>query len=297
MAQGLSDVHVPVLREAVLKGLGLRPGGVYVDATLGLGGHAEAILQAEPPVGRLIGFEWDIDAAAMAAQRLAVFGGRFELVRASYVDLVPELDRLGVAGIDGLVADLGVSSLQLDQADRGFSFRSDQALDMRMDRSGSVTAARLVAELSEEKLADLFYHYGEERQARRIARFLARAREEEPVLTTGRLAAVVAAAVPRKFHPTKTHVATKVFQALRIAVNGELDNVTRLLAAAPTVLLPGARICMITFHSLEDRIVKQAFLQKPPYAAVGRRPVRPTDEEIEDNPRARSAKLRIAARA
>ncbi|WP_310600982.1 16S rRNA (cytosine(1402)-N(4))-methyltransferase RsmH [Desulfobulbus sp.] len=296
MAHDQNEVHVPVLRDAVLTYLGLRPGGIYVDATLGLGGHAEAILRATPPVGRLIGFEWDAEAAEMAARRLAGFGRRFALVRASYADLIPELDRLGVKGIDGLVADLGVSSLQLDRADRGFSFRSDNPLDMRMDRSRPLTAARLVAELSEEALADIFYYYGEERQARRIARFLVQAREEESVATTGRLAAVVAAAVPRKYHPPKVHVATKVFQALRIAVNGELDNVTRLLAEAPAAMLPGARICIITFHSLEDRIVKQAFAGNSAYAAISRRPVEPTGEEIENNPRARSAKLRVAAR-
>ncbi|MCL2790566.1 MAG: 16S rRNA (cytosine(1402)-N(4))-methyltransferase RsmH [Desulfobulbus sp.] len=296
MAQGQRDVHVPVLRDAVLKGLELQPGGVYVDATLGLGGHAEAILRFMPPVGRLIGFEWDADAAAMAAERLAVFGGRFDIVPASYVDLIPELDRLGIKEVDGLIADLGVSSLQLDRADRGFGFKNDSALDMRMDRSRPVTAVALVARLSEEELADIFYYYGEEQQARRIARFLVQARAEEPVVTTGRLAAIVAAAVPRRYHPPKVHVATKVFQALRIAVNQELDNVTRLLTEASTVLLSGARVCMITFHSLEDRIVKQVFARNPAYAAVSRRPIKPAPEEIERNPRARSAKLRIAAR-
>lgn len=297
MTQDQRDVHVPVLRDAVLKWLDPQSGGVYVDATLGLGGHAEAILRFMPPGGRLIGFEWDADAAAMAAERLALFGGRFDIVRASYVDLVLELDRLGVQGINGLVADFGVSSLQLDRADRGFGFKSDSALDMRMDRSRPVTAATLVADLSEEELADIFYYYGEERQARRIARFLAQARAEEPVTTTSRLASIVAAAVPRKYHPPKTHVATRVFQALRIAVNGELDNMTRLLTEAPLVLLPGARICMITFHSLEDRIVKQAFSRNPSYTVVSRGAIRPAAEEIENNPRARSAKLRIAARA
>jgi len=296
MAHDQHEAHIPVLPDAVLKHLGLRPGGVYVDATLGLGGHAEAILQVAPPVGRLIGFEWDADAAARAAQRLAGFGERFELVRASYADLVPELDQLGVREIDGLVADLGVSSLQLDQADRGFSFRGDNPLDMRMDRSRPMTAAMLVADLTEEALADIFFYYGEERQARRIARFLVQAREKEPVATTGQLAEVVAAAVPRKYHPPKVHVATKVFQALRIAVNQEMENVSRLLAEAPTVMLPGARICIITFHSLEDRIVKQAFAGNPAYTVVNRRPIGPTAEEIGRNPRARSAKLRVAVR-
>ena len=296
MSCSQTDVHVPVLRDEVLKWLNLRPGGVYVDGTLGLGGHAEAILEFMPPVGRLIGFEWDADAAAMATERLAMFDGRFDIVRTSYTDLVAELDRLGIQGIDGLIADFGVSSLQLDRADRGFGFKNDSALDMRMDRSRQVSAANLVTELSENELADIFYYYGEERQARRIARFLVQARSEEPVMTTGRLAAVVAAAVPRKYHPPKAHVATRVFQALRIAVNEELDNVIRLLTGASTVLLPGARICMITFHSLEDRIVKQAFSQDPSYEVISKRPVRPNAAEVERNPRARSAKLRVAVR-
>ena len=154
----------------------------------------------------------------------------------------------------------------------------------------------LVAQLSEEQLADIFYHYGEERQARRIARFLVEARFDEPIVTTGRLAAIVAAAVPRKYHPPKVHVATKVFQALRIAVNGELDNLTKLLTVAPEVLAKGARVCIITFHSLEDRMVKQAFLQNPAYAVLTKRPIKPTPAEMQENPRARSAKLRVAMR-
>jgi 16S rRNA (cytosine1402-N4)-methyltransferase len=296
MVQDHCAVHLPVLQDEVLDGLQPRPDGLYVDGTLGLGGHAQAILERTAPTGRLIGFEWDEDAAGKAAERLAPYTERLRIVHASYADLVPELASLSVGAIDGLIADLGVSSLQLDQADRGFSFRAESALDMRMDRRRPRTAADLVARLSEEQLADIFYHYGEERQARRIARFLIQARQEEPVATTARLAAIVAAAVPRKYHPAKVHVATKVFQALRIAVNGELDNLTRLLTTAPEVLKPGARICIITFHSLEDRIVKQAFAQNPAYRVVSKRPIEPSAGEIERNPRARSAKLRVAAR-
>lgn len=296
MSQDYNGEHVPVLRDEVIEGLMPRPGGLYVDGTLGLGGHAQAILEKASPTGRLIGFEWDGEAAKKAAARLSPYGERLRIVRASYADLVPELARLEEKAIDGLIADLGVSSLQLDQAERGFSFRAESALDMRMDRSRPLTAATLVARLSEEQLADIFYHYGEERQARRIARFLVQARQEEPVATTGRLAAIVAAAVPRKYHPPKVHVATKVFQALRIAVNGELDNLTRLLATAPEVLKSGARICIITFHSLEDRIVKQAFSGNPAYRMLARRPIEPSVQEVAGNPRARSAKLRIAVR-
>jgi len=291
-----SAIHIPVLQNEVLEWLQPKSDGLYVDGTLGLGGHTQAILEKTAPGGRVIGFEWDEDAAVKAGERLSGYADRLQIVRASYAALLPELEQLSVASVDGLIADLGVSSLQLDQAERGFSFRADNVLDMRMDRRGPRTAAMLVAQLSEEQLADIFYHYGEERQARRIARFLVEARFDEPIVTTGRLAAIVAAAVPRKYHPPKVHVATKVFQALRIAVNGELDNLTKLLTVAPEVLAKGARVCIITFHSLEDRMVKQAFLQNPAYAVLTKRPIKPTPAEMQENPRARSAKLRVAMR-
>ncbi len=289
------DIHIPVLLEEVLAGLAPVSGKCYVDGTLGLGGHTRAILERTAPAGRVIGFEWDEQAVA-AGPDMQGFGERFSLVHASYADLVEELGLLGIASIDGLIADLGVSSLQLDRPERGFSFRGDSAMDMRMDQRRPMDATTLVARASEEQLADIFYHYGEERQARRIARFLVQARQQEPVTTTGRLAAIVAEAVPRKYHPAKIHVATKVFQALRIAVNGELDNVSKLLATAPQVLASGARIGIITFHSLEDRIVKQAFQSNPAYRVVSKRPIEPSAEEMRANPRARSAKLRIAER-
>jgi len=289
-------LHVPVLQAEVLDWLQPRSNGLYVDGTLGLGGHTQALLERTAPAGRVIGFEWDEEAAGQAAARLSRYAERFRIVLASYTSLLPELDKLGIGRIDGLLADLGVSSLQLDQAERGFSFRADSTLDMRMDRRNPVTAADLIARLSEEQLADILYYYGEERQARRIARFLVKAREEEPVATTGRLAAVVAAAVPGKYHPHRVHVATKTFQALRIAVNGELDNLVQLLALAPEVLAPGARFCVITFHSLEDRMVKQAFKQNSAYAVLTKRPIEPSEAEVARNPRARSAKLRVASR-
>ncbi|NOQ46143.1 MAG: 16S rRNA (cytosine(1402)-N(4))-methyltransferase RsmH [Desulfobulbaceae bacterium] len=289
--------HVPVLAHEVLECLQLQGCGLYVDGTLGLGGHTSLILEGSVPRGRVIGFEWDIDASDLATKRLVAFGDRFQLVRASYAELLAELDRLNIAAIDGLLVDLGVSSLQLDSVGRGFSFKVDAPLDMRMDTEGSITAADLVQRLSEEELADIFFHYGEERQARRIARFVVEARGREPVLTTRQLADIVAVAVPRKYHPKKIHVATKTFQALRIAVNRELDNLTTLLADAPQVLRKGARVCIITFHSLEDRIVKKTFTENKAYQVVTRRPVIPTEEEINKNPRARSAKLRVADRA
>ncbi len=291
-----SAIHVPVLLNEVLVWLQPKANGLYVDGTLGLGGHTQALLEETAPTGKVIGFEWDADAAAKTEKRLSGASERLRIVRASYADLLPELEKLGVGRIDGLIADLGVSSLQLDHAERGFSFRSDSSLDMRMDQRNPVTAALLVEQLSEEQLADVFYHYGEERQARRIAHFLVKARQEEPVTTTGRLAAIIAAAVPRKYHPPKVHVATKVFQALRIAVNGELDNLTKLLTTAPQVLAKDARICIITFHSLEDRIVKQAFHSNPAYAVLSKRPIVASLKEVQQNPRARSAKLRVAVR-
>ena len=288
--------HVPVLRDEVLDWLQPRDGGLYVDGTLGLGGHTQAVLERSAPSGRVIGFEWDAEALARAQERLVPYRERLRIVHASYADLASALEKLNVGPVDGLLVDLGVSSLQLDDRDRGFSFRADAPLDMRMDRRRPVTAAGLVARLSEEQLADLFYHYGEERQARRIARFLVEAREAEPVTTTGRLAEIVAAAVPRKFHPQRIHVATRVFQALRIAVNTELDNLARLLVTAPAVLATGARIAIIAFHSLEDRMVKQAFAGNPAYRVLTRTPIEPQPAETQDNPRARSAKLRVAER-
>ena len=289
-------LHVPVLRDEVLDWLQPRDGGVYVDATLGLGGHASALLDRIGFAGRVIGFEWDEDAATRAATRLQPFGDRVVIVKKSYVSLLEELKRLGIQAIDGLVADFGVSSLQLDQSERGFSFKAEAALDMRMDTSAQVTAAMLVNQLSTEQLADIFFHYGEEWQARRVARYLVEARQQAPVETTVRLAAIVAAAIPKKYHPEKVHVATKVFQALRIAVNKELANVRELLTAAPSVLVKGGRIAAITFHSVEDRVVKQALSGNPLLKSVTRRPVVASQEELQRNPRARSAKLRVAER-
>ncbi|MDO5673347.1 MAG: 16S rRNA (cytosine(1402)-N(4))-methyltransferase RsmH [bacterium] len=287
---------MPVLLEEALEWLQPADGGLYVDATLGLGGHGRAILEAAAPGGRLIGFEWDSQAAQLAGENLVAFADRLQIVPLSYIELEKELARLHIEAVDGLIADLGVSSLQLDRPERGFSFLSDAPLDMRMDRSRQMDAAGLLATLSEEQLADLFYYYGEERQARRIARHLAQAREQEALSTTKQLARLVAAAVPRKYHPRRVHVATKVFQALRIAVNGELDNIRALLAQAPAVLRPGGRIAVITFHSLEDRLVKQAFEHNPMLQPLHKKPLEPHADETRRNPRARSAKMRVAQR-
>jgi len=289
-----AELHIPVMYDEVLASLQPENGRVYVDATLGLGGHTEAVLKASAPNGRVIGFEWDNEAAVPAAGRLQPFGDRVTIIHASYADMVAELTGLGVESVDGILADLGVSSLQLDRSERGFSFRKDAPVDMRMNTESAIDAAAILAGATENELADIFYHYGEERQARRIAAHLCKARANFRIRTTRQLADLVAEAVPRRFHPEKIHVATRVFQALRIAVNRELDNLVRLLADGPDFLRPGAAFCIITFHSLEDRIVKQAFRRDGRLRPV--KPVRPTKEEVATNPRARSATLRCAVR-
>jgi len=296
MADNASDLHLPVMVEEVLACLQPKSGKLYVDGTLGLGGHSSAILEKTAPAGRVIGFEWDNEAAPLAAERLRVFGDRIEVVRASYADLLDELEKIGVEAIDGLLVDLGVSSLQFDRGERGFSFQVDAPLDMRMNQDGQVTAADIIKNSREEDLADILYHYGEERQARRIARFICEARDKAQITTTLQLAELVKRAVPRRFHPDKIHMATRTFQALRIAVNRELDNLVRLLEDAPKVLQPGARLCVITFHSLEDRIVKQAFRKHDQLKVLTKKPIEPTAAEIKTNPRARSARLRGAVR-
>jgi len=226
---------------------------------------------------------------------LAEFGDRLQLVQRSYADVLEQCRALGVEQqVNGIIADLGVSSLQLDSPERGFSFKADAPLDMRMGTSLQVTAAQLVNTLKKDELADIFYNYGEERQARRIAKFIVEARLEGSIKSTRELAEIVYRSIPVKYHPKKIHVATKVFQALRIAVNREFDNLVKLLSDAPQLLVPGARICIITFHSLEDRIVKQAFRNNPAYRVLTKKPIQPTAAEIKNNPRSRSAKLRVA---
>ena len=296
MAEATGDDHVSVLVDEVIAYLQPVSGGIYVDGTLGLGGHARRILDACAPDGQVIGFEWDEQASALARQRLLSYGDRLRIVAESYAGLATGLAGQGVMAARGLVLDLGVSSLQLDRAGRGFSFQVDAPLDMRMDLRLKETAAQLIARLPAEALADIFYNFGEERQSRRIAARLVEARQQQPVATTRQLAEIVAAAIPKRFHPPGIHVATRVFQALRIAVNRELDNLVKVLAEAPSVLVPGARLCVITFHSLEDRIVKQAFAGSRDYRLVTRKPVAPGREEVLANPRARSAKLRVAER-
>jgi|RhiMetdeSRZDD1v2_1073273.scaffolds.fasta_scaffold07713_12 16S rRNA (cytosine1402-N4)-methyltransferase len=296
--------HVPVMTAEVLQFLRPERGGLFVDCTVGLGGHARAILEAGAT--RLIGLDRDPDALAIARETLAPFGDRVRLVHADYRAIDEVLDRERVDRIDGALADLGVSSLQFDAPGRGFSFQRDEPLDMRMDRSGGESAADLVARSTERELADAIFQYGEERFSRRIARAIVEARTGAPVQTTGQLASIVRRAIPlRHSRPGRRSMridpATRTFQALRIWVNQELEGLDRFLEAVVRRLRGGARLVVITFHSLEDRIVKHTLraLERREDAAVKvltKKPVVPTDEEVQRNPRARSAKLRAAER-
>ena len=287
-------MHQSVLLEEVIKVLAPTSGGIYVDTNLGLGGHAERILQESAPDGRLIGFEWDQEAMAMARTRLSSFGSRVEFVASNFANMPQRLKELGISHVDGILCDLGLSSYQLDASRRGFTFKGSQPLDMRMDSQAGQTASDLLHRATEEELADIFYYFGEERQARRIASSIAENRKTCRLDTTDQLVKIVEQAIPRKFHPKKIHVATKVFQALRIAVNHELENLIELLRFAPELLQIDARFCVISFHSLEDRLVKRAFGESLILETVTKRPIVANENEVLINNRARSAKLRVA---
>jgi 16S rRNA (cytosine1402-N4)-methyltransferase len=291
-------IHVPVMTAEVVEFLRPADGGLFVDCTVGLGGHSRALLEAGAT--RIIGLDRDLDALARARATLAPWGDRVELVHADYRAIDEVLDRRQIDRVDGALADLGVSSMQFDEPGRGFSFQRDEPLDMRMDRSRGDTAADLVARSSERELADAIFQYGEERMSRRIARAIVEARDQAPIDTTGRLAAIVRRAQPRRGY-TRIDPATRTFQALRIWVNQELDGLDRFVEAAARRLRSGARLVVIAFHSLEDRIVKhtlRALQQRDGLVGVlTKKPMVPRDEEVERNPRARSAKLRAAERA
>jgi 16S rRNA (cytosine1402-N4)-methyltransferase len=297
----------------VVSSLKCSPGGVYVDGTVGGGGHAAHILEASAPDGRVIGMDVDGDALVEAAARLKPYGDRVTLIRENFRAMRPALDGLGVGLVDGVVLDLGVSSYQLERAQRGFSFRFDAPLDMRMDTRRPLTAHDLVNGLSAEELERIFREYGEEKDARRVARAIVKERGARPIATTGALAEVVSRAV-RPDRGRAIHPATKVFQALRMAVNEELENLTHGLNGAIESLKSGGRLVVISFHSLEDRIVKNAFRLSsavcvcPPRSPKcvcgvnpllrlpGRRALKPSLDEVGENPRARSARLRVAER-
>lgn len=288
------QIHRSVLLDECLHFLDPQPGGLYVDGTLGLGGHSEGILARSGPDGRVIAFEWDASAIERSTVRLQPYAARLAVIRRNFAELAVGLDELGVREIDGLLIDIGLSSLQLDIGERGFSFQRDEILDMRMDNRRKSSAREILAGCSEQELADIFFYYGEERQARPIAAAICRYRAGQKIETTGQLVSIVAQAVPRRFHPKKIHVATKVFQALRIAVNTELENLATILDDGVRYLKPGAKFCVISFHSLEDRIVKRKFAGNDLLDVLTTKPVTPSAEEVAANPRSRSARLRVA---
>jgi len=303
--------HVPVLLHECLEGLRIKPNGIYVDGTLGRGGHAREIAK-KLDKGRLIAIDRDAVAIEKASESLSEYNNKLTLIHGNFGDLSGLLDENDVEEVDGMLFDLGVSSPQLDDAGRGFSYSCDAPLDMRMDRRDEMTARDAVNRWPEEKLRDVFYKYGEERYARSIARAIVSKREEAPIETTLGLSGVIVSAVPAAARREAQHPSKRCFQALRIAVNDELGSIQRMLDSAPERLNTGGRLCVISFHSLEDRLVKNAFAARvgkctcpkdfpvcvcnaaPELNVITRKPIIPGAMEVSANPRARSAKLRIA---
>lgn len=289
--------HTPVLLEEVIELLRCGPGGIFIDATVGEGGHAAAILERTGPAGLLVGIDQDPEAIRAAAEKLAPFGTRVKLYEASFRRL-GELVTEFAGKVDGVLFDLGVSSRQLDQVERGFTYQEDAPLDMRMSPALRLTAADLVNNLPERELANIIYRYGEERWGSRIARFIVEARRRRPISSTAELVEIIKAAIPAGARRTGPHPAKRTFQALRIAVNDELGALKEGLGQAVAVLRPGGRLAVISFHSLEDRLVKETFRElgekgSGQLRTVTKKPVLPRAEEIAANPRARSAKLRV----
>lgn len=312
MSLNIKFEHDPVLLQEVLENLKIRPDGIYADGTLGGAGHSYHIVQKLTEGGRLIGIDQDADAIAAAGERLAPFADRVTIVRDNYENMVHVLDDLGIAGVNGILLDLGVSSYQLDNPERGFTYRVEDApLDMRMDQDSSVSAKDIVNTYSQDELTRILRDYGEERWAPRIASAIVRRRQRAPLETTGDLAACVYESVPRKMRERGGNPCKKTFQAVRIACNRELDVLQDSLDGMIDRLLPGGRICVITFHSLEDRIVKNTFRRnenpctcppefpvcvcgkKPKGRVITRKPILPSEEELAENRRSASAKLRV----
>ena len=302
--------HIPVLLNECIEGLNINPDGIYVDGTLGRGGHSEKIAE-KLHSGRLICIDRDETAIVEAGERLERFGDKITFVKANFREIGGILDGLGVESVDGMLFDLGVSSPQLDDASRGFSYMVDAPLDMRMDTSSGITAYDIVNNYGEDELRRIFFEYGEERYSQRIASAIVRKRQDEPIRTTLELVSVIRSAMPGAALREKQHPAKRCFQALRIAVNDELGSLSDMLGTAMDRLSSGGRLCVISFHSLEDRIVKNAIKAKengctcPPefpvcvcefkqtVKSVTRKPITPSSEELEINPRSRSAKLRV----
>ena len=307
--------HTTVLLHETVDGLNVRPDGIYVDATLGGGGHASEVCRRLSGTGRLIGIDQDADAIEAAGKRLEGFGEKVTIIRSNYRDMKPELHKLGIDGVDGITLDLGVSSYQLDTADRGFSYRMDAPLDMLMDQRQKMTARDIINGYSEAELFRVIRDYGEDRFAKNIAKHIVAEREKKPIETTGQLNEIIRHAIPMKIQKTGGHPSKRTFQAIRIELNHELEVLRDSLDEMIDMLHPGGRICVITFHSLEDRIVKSAFRRNEnpctcpshfPVCVCGkvskgkvitRKPILPSEEEMESNPRSKSAKLRIFERA
>jgi 16S rRNA (cytosine1402-N4)-methyltransferase len=290
--------HLPVLLEDVIEFLGPHSDGIYVDATLGGGGHALKILEQSSPTGRLVGIDRDEEAIEKARIRLTSYEVRTTIIRGNFSDLKAILEGLNIDGVDGILLDLGVSSQQLTNGRRGFSFQWEGPLDMRMDRTHGEPASKLINTLPQGELEGILRRYGEGRWARRIAKAIVRHRQQTPITTTTQLRDIIASAIlkpPRRIHP-----ATKAFQAIRIAVNDELNNLEKVIRDGIPLLKGGGHFCVISFHSLEDRIVKETFRQYERdlglITVITKKPVSPSKEEIAENPRARSAKLRVAER-
>jgi 16S rRNA (cytosine1402-N4)-methyltransferase len=299
--------HIPVLVEEVISLLGCAPHRVYVDATLGGGGHALEILKRTEPDGRLIGIEWDGEAIVEARKALGPFGERVRIFRENFAHLSGLLREIGTESVDGILLDLGCSSIQLEGQQRGFSFRGESPLDMRMDQRTEETAADLVNTLPLKELEEILWTYGEERWARKIARAIGDDRDLSRIETTQALSKIIYRAIPRRFQSRKIDPATRTFQALRIRVNHELENLKQVLEEGWPFLKEGGRMCVISFHSLEDRIVKQTFRrlergepgslnQQKMVRILTPKPMTPSEKEERENPRSRSAKLRCAER-
>ena len=304
--------HRPVLLEECIQGLAIRPDGIYVDGTLGRGGHSEEIAKRLTAGGRLLCIDRDRQALEEGAARLAPWAGQITFLHGNFGDLDALLDQAGVGQVDGMLFDLGVSSPQLDDPERGFSYQTDAPLDMRMDREDALTAHTVVNQWPQGELRRILTQYGEERHAGAIASAIVRAREQAPIATTGQLVEVIRRAMPAAALREKQHPAKRSFQAIRIAVNDELGSVSRMLQQAIPRLRPGGRLAVISFHSLEDRIVKSELAaaakgcvcppsfpvcvcgRQPQVRLVSRKPILPSQREIDENPRARSAKLRLA---
>ncbi len=306
--------HRSVMVDEVLTYLITSPGGTYVDGTVGTGGHSVEICKMIYPRGQLICLDVDRASIKIAEKRLSPFGARVKIIKESYVDLDTVLREIGVDRVNGIFLDLGLSSFQLESSGRGFSFTKDEPLDMRMDQESSGTASELVNTASMERLQKLLRDYAEERWAKSIARAIVEERRNGPITTSLQLARLVEAAIPRRYHPRKRHPATRAFQAIRIAVNRELDNIAAFLEEVPRLLVKGGRLVVISYHSLEDRLVKRAFRRRegdevhlgtlpiPPCArpplmgALTKKGLKPSQAEITDNPRCRSAIMRVAER-